>query len=175
MNPNEINKLKEKAPWPLFMLLMLFFLPAFLLEPEVAALNSSSKSFDASLKKARADVVSRANLEMKQARLNSLEKIHQAMQVDIPEESSLPALIDSLQNIAAANAVSLESVTYTLQKEYEKLAVPGYQIIMNLSAGYPDMRKFLAAVESLKTPIIVNEIVLSENNRYVLTMRLLVK
>lgn len=175
MNPNEINKLKEKAPLPLMFLLLLFFLPAFLLEPEVAALKSSSKSLDATLKKARADVILHADLEAKHLRCGKLEKVEQHLMTILPQESTLPAFIDTLHSLAKNNFVTMESVTYSYQKEYEKLLVPCYQIIMNLNAGYPDMRKFLAAVESLQTPVIVNEVVLTEGNRYVLTMRLLVK
>ena len=64
---------------------------------------------------------------------------------------------------------------YEFSKEFDRLEVPSYRLQMNLRADYANMRNFLAAVENLDSPVIINEIVLIEGARYALTMRLLVK
>jgi Tfp pilus assembly protein PilO len=175
MNPNELAKLKEKAPVPLFLLLILFFLPSFLLEPEEASLKTATRNFDSSLKKAR-DLRRLREKYIKQGNhLDQLQKINGQLLALIPEESALPAMIDKLHEVAAASSVVVENVRYQFHRQYEKLDVPGYEISMQLSAGYESVRRFLAEVEIMPNPFLINEVVLTDNQRYVLTMRLLVK
>lgn len=175
MNPNEMKKLKEKAPFPLFLLLVLFFLPSLLIDPEIVGLQANTESYQSALKTARAAVKSRASLVAQNEKMQKLAGIKKDMFTVIPEESALPGLIDTLQQIAQRSAVSLEDVRYEFSREYEKLKVPAYKVHMNLKADYASMRSFLAEVENLDSPVIINEIVLTEGARYALTMRLLVK
>ncbi|MBU1105630.1 MAG: type 4a pilus biogenesis protein PilO [Candidatus Riflebacteria bacterium] len=175
MNPNELAKLKEKAPLPLILLLLLFFLPAFLLEPETAALNATASGFDASLKKAKDLRLLHEKYTQQNTRLKRLQQINSQLLENIPQEAALPGMIDKLHNTAAACSVVVENVHYSFSRQYEKLDVPGYEISMNLSAGYDGIRRLLAELETMPSPVLIKEVVLTESQRYVLTMRLLVK
>jgi len=175
MNPNELAKLKEKAPVPLLLLLLLFFLPAFVLEPEMDALKQSSKVYDASLKRARDLRHLREKYIQQSRRLVRLEQIKGELFSLIPQESALPEMIDLLHATAAASSVVVENVQYSFSREYEKLAVPGYDITMNLSSNYEGVRTLLAELEAMPTPVLIKEVLMTESRRYVLTMRLLVK
>jgi Tfp pilus assembly protein PilO len=175
MNPNEISKLKDKAPLPLFFLVVLFFLPSIILEPEAADLKSAAMRFDNCLKSARNAIVVREKLRHRTERKQRLDEVRGELERIIPQETALPQLIDELYRLAVDNSVLLDNVSYSVQKEYEKLLVPGCRIVMNLSSNYMNMRNYIAAIENLKFPVLINEVVLSESNRYVLTMRLLIQ
>ncbi len=175
MNPNELRKLKERAPLPLVVLFILFLLPTILIEPENLALNAAAESCQAAVKSARAAVRNREANKAQKEKLQHLQSIRRDFQAVLPVESQLPAIIDQLQQLAAGNAVSLEEVRYEFNDEFDKLAVPSYRLQMNLKADYAGMRSFLAAVESLESPVLIQEIVLIEGTRYALSMRLLTK
>ena len=175
MNPNELKKLKERAPLPLLILIILFFLPSLLVEPENQALNAAAESCQAAVKAARTAVRNRETCKVQHDKLQRLQKIHADVSALLPEESQLPGIIDRLQKIAIASSVSLEEVRYDFSPEFDKLAVPSYSLKMNLKADYAGMRSFLAAIENLESPVIIQEIVLIEGARYAMTMRLLVK
>lgn len=175
MNPNEINKLKEKAPFPLLILLILFFMPGFLLNPEIEEFKRGNSAHDLSLNKARGRVKADGDLQGKIARLNATRQIMQNVKAVVPDESELPGLINRLHKLANEHSVELEDVTYAMQKKFENLEVPGYRIIMSLTAGYTQMRGFLEAVESMESPVLINEILLTETGKYALTIRMLTK
>ncbi|PKL44130.1 MAG: hypothetical protein CVV42_19525 [Candidatus Riflebacteria bacterium HGW-Riflebacteria-2] len=175
MNPNEMAKLKEKAPIPLLLLLLLFFLPAFLLDPELEALQKSAIVYDTSLKKARVLRLQREKYRQQGERLQKLEQIKSDLFAKIPQESALPEMIDRLHATAASSSVIVDKVRYSFSREYEKLTVPGYDITMHLSSDYDGVRALLAALETMPTPILIEEILMTESRRYVLTMRLLVQ
>ncbi len=175
MNPNELRKLKERAPLPLIVLLILFLLPSILIEPENQALNAAAESCDAAVKSARAAVRNREAYRVQTEKLQHLLSVRQDFQAVLPAESRLPAIIDQLQQLALASSVSVEEVRYEFNHEFDKLPVPSYRLQMNLKAEYSGMRSFLAAIENLESPVIIQEIVLIEGSRYALTMRLLVK
>lgn len=175
MNPNEMAKLKEKAPMPLLLLLILFFLPAFLLEPEMEVLKKSAQNFDASLKKARVILKQRDKYAQQKVRLEQLKLMNSQLFGVIPQETSLPEMIDKLHSTAAACSVVVEDVRYAFSRDYEKLRVPGYDISMHLSAGYGGIRQLLAELEAMPTPVLIKEVVMTEAQRYVLSLRLLVK
>jgi len=175
MNPNELAKLKEKAPVPLILLLILFLLPGFLLAPETEALKQSAKVYDASLKKARDLRRLREKYKMQSQRLEKLAKIKSDLMAVIPQESALPQMIDRLHATAASCSVMVDNVRYSFSPEYEKLAVPGYDINMHLNSSYDGMRAMLAELETMPTPVLIKEILMNESRNYVLSMRLLVK
>lgn len=175
MNPNELKKLKERAPLPLFILLVLFFLPTMLIEPQNEALNTTAASYAEVIKGARLAVRNRENFLDQSHRLQHLKNLREETRGILPAEADLPALIDRLQQLAGSTGVSLDEVHYEFNEEFDKLEVPSYRLQMNLRADYANMRSFLAAVENLDSPVIINEIVLIEGTRYALTMRLLVK
>jgi len=175
MNPNEINKLKEKAPLPLLIILILFFIPELLLKPEADNFQSANNAYDLSLNTAREKVRSDSDLQRRFARLNQTREILQKINAVLPQASALPDLITKLHLLASENSVVLEEVSYSMQKQFERLDVPGYRIIMSLSAGYSQMRSFLEAVENMESPVIINEIFMTESGRYALTIRMLTK
>lgn len=175
MNPNEINKLKEKAPIPIFLLLILFFLPTFFLEPEQDSLKSLISAYDNDLKKARAQLIARTDYSLKSEKLELLEKSLNKLREMIPSDDRLPGFINSLQGLAKKNSVSLEEVNYTFQKDFEKLDIPSYMIMMNLSADYSQIKEFLNDVEALPFPLVISDLLLNKGSNYVMKMRLLVK
>jgi hypothetical protein len=175
MNPNEVSKLKEKAPVPLILLLLLFFLPAFLLDPEIDSLKQSTKIYETSLKKARGLRRLREQYKQQGRRLEMLEQIKSDLFAVVPQESALPEIIDRLHATAASCSVVVDNVRYSFSREYEKLAVPGYDISMNLSSGYDGVRAMLAELEAMPAPFLIKEILMTESRHYVLSMRLLVK
>lgn len=175
MNPNELKKLKDLAPLPLFMLLVLFFLPSMLLDPQNEELNAAAASYHNAVQTARNAVLNRDTSTEQNQKMSRLTAVRQEMLTALPDEASLPALIDKLQQLAIANDTSLEEVRYEFSREFDKLNVPSYRLQMNLKADYNNMRGFLAAVENLESPVIISEIVLIEGTRYALTMRLPVK
>lgn len=175
MNPNEMKKLKELAPLPLFLLLILFLFPSMLIDPQDEALKAGAESYRTALGAARAAVKNRDSFAQLSAKMGNLESIKSSVAAVLPEEASLPEMIDTLHRLAGQTSVSLEDVRYEFHREYEKLKVPAYQLHMNLRADYAGMRSFLAEIENLASPVIINEIVLTEGSRYALTMRLLVK
>ena len=175
MNPNELKKLKERAPLPLFILLVLFFLPTMLIEPQNEALHTTAASYAEAVRGARLAVRNRENFLDQSHRLQHLKNLLAETDALLPAEADLPALIDRLQQLAGSAGVSLEEVRYEFSKEFDRLEVPSYRLQMNLRADYANMRNFLAAVENLDSPVMINEIVLIEGARYALTMRLLVK
>ncbi len=134
MNPNEINKLKEKIPLPLLILLIMLFVPGIFINPEFDELKSSSNVFDATLKRARTQVKTDVEVHEKLLRINSIKTIMNKVDAAIPLESTLPDLINRLQRLASDNSVQLEDVSYSMQKQFEKLDVSGYRIIMSLTA-----------------------------------------
>jgi len=175
MNPNELKKLKERAPLPLFILMVLFFLPTMMIEPQNEALNTAAASYAEVVRSARAAVNNRENFLDQSHRLQHLKNLREETGSLLPAEADLPVMIDRLQQLAGSAGVSLEEVRYEFNEEFDKLEVPSYRLQMNLRADYANMRNFLAAVENLDSPVIINEIVLIEGARYALTMRLLVK
>ncbi len=175
MNPNELKKLKERAPLPLFILLVLFFLPTMLIEPQNEALDTAAASYAGVVSSARTAVNNRENFLDQSHRLRHLKNLREETGALLPAEADLPAMIDRLQQLAGATGVFLEEVRYEFNEEFDRLEVPSYRLQMNLKADYANMRNFLAAVENLDSPVIINEIVLIEGARYALTMRLLVK
>lgn len=163
------------APFPVILLIILFFLPSFLIEPEKEALKANAAAYISASKKAGLALKNREKYQKEKEKLAQLELIHADLKKVIPDESVLPSFIDTLHALADKSSVSLEDVRYTFNKEYDKLKVPSYQVMMGLNADYAGVRAFLAELESLDMPVIVTEVVLAEGSRYAITMRLLVK
>ncbi|HNX74665.1 MAG TPA: type 4a pilus biogenesis protein PilO [Candidatus Rifleibacterium sp.] len=175
MNPNELKKLKERAPLPLLILVILFFLPSLLVEPQNEALKAAAESCHAAVKAAKTAVRNRETCKVQIDKLQRLQKIHADVSALLPEESQLPGIIERLQKIAITSNVSLEEVRYEFTTEFDKLPVPSYSLKMNLKSDYASMRTFLSTIENLDSPVIIQEIVLVEGGRYAMTVRLLVK
>lgn len=175
MNPNEMAKLKEKAPVPLLLLLLLFFLPAFVIEPEAELLDKSSSKYDNSLKKARDLRHLHEEYRLQSQRLEKLEQIKSELFAIIPQESALPEVIDRLHAMAASCSVVVDRVQYSFSRTYERMNVPGYDISMKLTSDYDGVRSLLAELEAMSTPVLIKEVVMTEAQSYVLTLRLLVK
>ncbi|GAB4279957.1 MAG: hypothetical protein Kow0029_24220 [Candidatus Rifleibacteriota bacterium] len=175
MNPNEIKKLKEKAPFPIIVLLMLFFLPPFLLTPESELLNENISGYDSLLKKARQNHEKRYQYRQKKEALDHLKSIHAEIQSQLPSKDMLPEIIDEINNNANKNSVYLASVNYFSGEKINGIKIDNYRIIMNLTAFYEDMRRFIAALESMRYPLMVSEVVVTEGRNYNITLRQLVK
>ncbi len=175
MNPNEIRKLKEKAPFPLIILVVLMFLPSFLIQPERDLYVERIKEYDAQLKKARGEITRRSGYNLEQSRLNRLKTIRAGIDEQLPSIEMLPQVIDSIGKMAAEFSVELKDVTYANGDPENRVMVPCITLNMNVEALYENMRRFVCSLENLKYPLIVEEIVVSAGRSYRLTLKQLVK
>jgi Tfp pilus assembly protein PilO len=175
MNPNEIRKLKEKAPFPIFILVVLMFLPSFLIQPEQEKLEETISAYDSLLKNGKAALVKRVSFAAEDNRMRKLTEVQQSVLQQLPEEKQLPEIIDRMNAVARQNSVLVKDVTYSFQGKMGKLQIPCFNISMNFSAYYEDMRRFVVALENLDYPLLVEEIVVPEGGKFRITLKQLVK
>lgn len=175
MNPNEISKLKEKAPFPLLVLLVLLLLPSFLFQPEGEKLQANISQYDSLLKKGRESIKKRSVIKMANQKLESLKASLKNVNNQLLKPSILPQVIDTINMVAESNSVLLESVDYKFNEGFDGLGIPCFSITMNLDAYYEDMRRFIAEIENLKYPLVVAEIVATAGKNYTVILRQLVK
>lgn len=175
MNPNEIRKLKEKAPFPIFILVLLMFLPSFLLQPEQEKLEENIRAYDSLLKNGKVALAKRSSFAAEEKKQRQLSDVKQVVLQQLPEEKQLPQIIDRMNAVARQNSVLVKDVTYAFQGKMGKLQIPCFNISMNFSAYYEDMRRFVVALENLDYPLLVEEIILPEGGKYRITLKQLVK
>lgn len=175
MNPNEIRKLKEKAPFPIFILVLLMFLPSFILQPQEEELNEKVAAYDALLKSSRVARARRTSFTAGQNRLQQLKAVCKNIDSQLPEASELPQIIDSINAVAKQNSVLVKDVSYAFSEKMGRLSVPCYSIVMNFDSYYEDMRRFVVELENLPMPLLVEEIFVSSGRNYRVTLKQLVK
>jgi Tfp pilus assembly protein PilO len=175
MNPNEINKLKAKAPFPIFVLLILLVLPTFVLQPEQDRLSEQVDSYNSLLKKSRKNLGLRTSYEKDNDKLEAINAVAQSVSQQLPESSALPQIIDMLGQLAEKNSIFLQSVNYGYSDKIDDLEVPNFTISMRLDAYYNNMRQFIAELENLQYPLMVTEVVVSAGKTYTVTLKQLVK
>jgi Tfp pilus assembly protein PilO len=175
MNPNEINKLKEKAPFPIIILVLLLFIPAFLIEPESFALNENAQNYDLLLKRCHKNMKNRERYREENEKSQKLTQVYNQIESQLPEAAKMPAIIDRIDLVARQNDVLIDDVSYSINKTFDGLEVPSFNISMNLKAYYQDMRKFVTILEGLDFPMVIAEIVASQGQTYRIILKQLVK
>lgn len=175
MNPNEIKKLKEKAPFPIIILIVLFFLPALIFQPEKDLLAERISAYQGLLKKAKLSRDRKREYEKTAAKFAALTKARQDIFAQLPDTQMLPQIIDNINALAVKNSVNVGRVTYDFNETLEKVYLPFFNINMQFEAYYENMRRFVADLESLQYPLLVEEIVVSGGKSYRLTLKQLVK
>jgi Tfp pilus assembly protein PilO len=175
MNPNEINKLKEKAPLPVFILVVLFFLPALLVGPENDLLVENGNKYDAQLKRSRIARRKKTQYKIDNEKMAKLNDIHGKINEQLPAASVLPGIIESINEAAEQNQVLLKNVNYKFNDSFDGLKVPNFNITMNLEAYYENIRRFITRIENLQYPLVVAEVFVSEGKTYSITLKQLVK
>jgi Tfp pilus assembly protein PilO len=175
MNPNEINKLKEKAPFPVIVLVILFILPAFFITPQQEKLSDQISKYKSLLSKSRKNLKRRDTYEQQKNELEKLDTALGNIHKELPEDSELPEIINAINEVAEYNYVFIEFVTYELNSSFDGLKIPCYTISMNLEADYSNIRHFIAGLESLPNPLILSEIVAASGKNYKVKLKQLVK
>ncbi len=175
MNPNEIRKLKEKAPFALIVLFILFFLPATILQPEKDLLREKVEKYDSLLKSARKNQKKRVAFIEEAKKLETFSEINRGILQQLPGVDLLPHIIDKINAAAEKNSVLVKDVTYRLEDRIEKLQAPCFSIAMNLDAYYENVRRFIVDIENLQFPLLVSEISGSGGTSYRINLKQLVK
>lgn len=175
MNPNELKVLKQKSPLPVLASLLIFFGSSMLIEPEFQQIRKNENRFDsqiqsfASSRKAENEYLTLNNKIVK------LKEIKSEALKYLPKKSDLAYIMDQIAGFAENNNVSMMSVVYSFEQEFESMSVPAHLTRIELHGDYSDIRGFIADIESLESPVLISEIVLIQGSRYDITLRLLVK
>jgi len=175
MSPKEIQKLREWAPFPIVVTLILYFAPSFLIAPQVENLETTGKSFGSLLKTVNETLGQRGKDRLYRARFARMTQEMERLSKWLPPESYLPTLIDQFNSLAEILKVKIKTVVYGFP-----LAVPGGQpprvdIRLNLEATYESMRSFIQSVESLPSPLVLTEVVANKDRTFSLSVQHLVK
>lgn len=175
MNPAEIKKLREKAPLPFLITLIMYFAPSFVLIPHFENLAITEASYDASLKTAaetRSQKTADALLRAKYARLASEAA---ALDTWLPPESDLPLLIDRINETASQLGIDLSSVQYDIGRAQGTRLPPCVTIRFNLNSDYIGIRAFIQAIRGIQMPLLITEVTANENRNFTISMIHLVK
>lgn len=175
MNPNEIKKLKEKAPFPIIVLVILLILPTFFIAPLEENLNNQISKFKSLLRKSRKNLKKRETYKKQKNELKKLNSVLDNIQKELPEDSELPEIINTINDVAEHHYVFIEFVRYELDSSFDGLNIPCYTISMNLEADYSNIRHFIAGLESLPNPLMLSEIVVASGKNYKVKLKQLVK
>ena len=175
MNPNELRKLKERAPLPILMIFILLMAPSFLLESHDQMLNLAETGYSQLLTKASKLIKKKVIAIKQKKKMDQLNAEFDRVNFRLATRDSLPDLIDKFYAISRKHSLTVRSVNYDFQKKMGKYNFPGYKISFVIKAGYSGMRKFLEEVENLDRPIIISEVVASENDSYHISIQQLVK
>lgn len=175
MNPTEVKKLREKAPLPALITLIMYFAPSFVLIPHFENLAVTEASYDASLKTAtevRQQKASDAVLKEKYAKLAS-----EAAALDgwLPPESDLPLLIDRINETASLLGIEISSVRYEIDRSPATTLPPCVTLRFDLNADYVGIRAFMQAVRGIRMPLLLTEVTANENRNFTISMIHLVK
>ena len=175
MNPLEVKKLKEWAPLPLVITVIMFLAPGFIISPRLENLGTIESSFDVTLKSAQELLVQRNAdllLNQKQARLDQ-----QIKRIDrwLPPEEELPNCIDQFNTLAKTFSAQIVSTYYRFPRNPREFMPPRVIISFNLECEYLAMRQFLQALEYFPLPLVPVEVVANNNRTFTIEMIHLVR
>ncbi|MBF0502960.1 MAG: hypothetical protein HQM09_22685 [Candidatus Riflebacteria bacterium] len=172
MNPVELRKLRDWAPLPFVITVIMFFAPGFIIAPVEDNLAASWRAFDQNIK-AASDLVRKRTDDREMTERNAkLREGLSRMDRWLPPADFLPNVIDEMNKLAKASGVRLTSVNYGFDKAVRSTSgngstmPPRISILLRLRADYAAMRAFLLAIESLPFPLLPIEIVAGENREF---------
>ncbi len=176
MNPKEVQRLRERAPFPLVVTLIMFFAPQFLIDPQVENLETTGKTFDGLVTQVRGSLRQRTIDRGLAARRAEVVREMDRLGAWLPPEDYLPALIDQFNALAGITGVEIRSVVYrfppTVPEGGQSRRV---DIHLALAASYRAMRTFLQAVEGLPSPLVLTEVVANQDQTFTVSLQHLVK
>lgn len=175
INPTEVRKLRDKAPLPVLITLIMYFAPSFVLVPHFENLSVTETSYDATLKTAsevRQQKSSDAVLKEKYARLASEAA---ALDTWLPPESDLPILIDRINETASLLGIDISSVRYEIDRSTATKLPPCVTLRFDLNSDYVGIRAFMQAVKGIRMPLLITEVTANEDRNFTISMIHLVK
>lgn len=175
MNPSEIKKLKQKAPLPFLITLIMYFAPSFILIPHFDNLSVTEASYDASLKTASEAISQKLDNTLLMEKYARLSSEAAALDKWLPPESDLPVLIDRVHNTASQLGIDISSVQYGLDRSPGTKLPPCVTIRFDLNADYIGIRAFLQAVKGIQMPLLITDVTANDNLNFTISMIHLVK
>jgi Tfp pilus assembly protein PilO len=176
MNPKEVQRLKERAPLPLIVTVIMFFAPQFLIDPLIDNLETTGKTFDGLVAQVQGALRQRTLDQGLSARRAAVRREMDRLEAWLPPEDYLPTLIDQFNALADILGVEIRSVTYRFPSSTPE-AGPSRRVDIHLAlaASYEAMRSFLQAVEGLPSPLVLTEVVANQDQTFTVSLQHLVK
>lgn len=174
MNPVEIQKLWQKAPFPIIVTIILCLASQAILTPQQDNLKESESALVQTVHGMKGSLLARSAEIQKQSRFELVEQQMQRLNRWLPEESYLPILVEQCNRLADLFAVKLSAVQYKYQ-DREKGDLPNFRLTFTLKGEYAAMRAFVQALECLPSPLFLNEIIAKKDQTYTLTLTQLIK
>jgi hypothetical protein len=165
INPNEVQQLKQRAPLPIILGIIMFLLPTFLVSPKQESLESVEKSLDTSIQSARQTVISRKRELDWFEKFGAMQQRLSQVETWLQPEPYLPQVIDQLHTVAETFGVKLHEVSYSTPAR-DKLDVARLIMQLNLSATYDGIRGFLRALEGFPLPLFPGEITATRDGQF---------
>lgn len=169
INPLELKQLKERAPLPAILGILMFFLPLYLVDPIKESLESTEKNLDSLLRSARQIVMNRGREIDKFEKYGMLQKKLARIESWIQPESYLPLVIERIHEISEIFSVKLLAIDYSFPKaDFPQTR----QVAMNMTikADYLSVRAFLKALEGFPLPLFPTEILATEDGNFSLVL-----
>ena len=172
MNPIELQKLKEWAPLPILITVILYFSPGYIIGPLEENLVASSKTLETSLKNTRGTLIQRDEDRVLSTKLAGLR--HRLGKVDawLPPTTFMPNVIEEFHALAAVAGVKIAAVTYGFDQGRRDTVMmpPRIAVNLQLEADYTAVRAFMQAIESLPFPLVPVELNAASDKQYQLEL-----
>ncbi|MFZ2960338.1 MAG: hypothetical protein WA705_25940 [Candidatus Ozemobacteraceae bacterium] len=191
MNPVELRKLRDWAPLPIVIIVIMYFAPAALIEPVEDNLRATLRAFDQNIMAAADTLHKRTEDRDVATRASQMRVRLDRMDRWLPPADFLPNVIDEMNGLAKLVGVKLSSVDYRFDKAARIEGAgsdngggnsggsvfgsggsvgmpPRVSLKLRLRADYAAMRTFLQAIESLPFPLVPVEIVAGENREFLI-------
>jgi len=175
MNQSEIKKLREKAPLPFIITLIMYLAPGFVLVPQFENLTVTEASADATLKTAVEARRQRSDDMLQRELFARLSSESTKLDTWLPPESELPSLIDRINETAYQLGIDISTVQYEMDRSRDSKLPPRVMLRFDLQSDYTGIRAFIQAVKAFPMPVLITEVSATENRKYSISMMHLVK
>ena len=176
MNPIELRKLKERAPLPIIITVILLAAPGYLLGPQYEKLAATETMFDQAVVNAKDSL----NQRSEDARLRARQKVLKAdlgrLERWMPPADYLPAIVEEVNTLAGILGVRISSVYYQSGDRGPTAGLPPrLRLSLQIQADYAAMRGFLQALEGLPFPLLPVEITAERGQAFLIELLLLMR
>ncbi len=175
MNPNEMNKLKEKAPFAFILLLLAVFIPSIFVGPIDDGLVQKDDAYKTALKKSKKALDLSIKGKEDSKRFSELSNAQGNVENILPDRGNLPEIIEEIHSKAGKNSALIRNVRYEFTREIDGFKAPSFHIQFQITANYKDFRRFIAELECLKYPLIIREIIAANKSNYSVSVQQMVK